>query len=123
MKTRTPPKREGGKAPPEMKIRSEDPQPGDCTSFDQYVSSVPGRLPNTMGKEPPKLKNHGGTIFVDHASSFMYLVNQTSLRAGETLQAKIGFERFARTCGRKIRGFRADNMLIRMVSPSEPFRQ
>jgi hypothetical protein len=50
------------------------------------------------------------TIFVDHASSFMYLVNQTSLRAGETLQAKIGFECFAPTCGRKIRGFRADNM-------------
>jgi hypothetical protein len=61
------------------------------------VSAVPGRLPHTSGKEPSKLKYNGGTIFVDHASSFIYLVNETSLRAGETLQAKIGFERFAQT--------------------------
>jgi hypothetical protein len=63
-----------------------------------------------MGKEPSQLKYHGGTIFVDHASSFIYLVNQTSLRAGKTLQSKIGFERFAQTCGHRIRSFRADNM-------------
>jgi hypothetical protein len=37
-------------------------------------------------------------------------VNQTSLRAGETLQSKVKFERFANTCGRKIKKFRADNM-------------
>jgi hypothetical protein len=48
-----------------------------------------------MGKEPTKLKYHGGTIFVDQASSFIYLGNQTSLRAGETLQSKFAFERFA----------------------------
>jgi hypothetical protein len=35
-----------------------------------------------MGKEPSKLKYHGGTIFVDHASSFIFLVNQCSLRVG-----------------------------------------
>jgi hypothetical protein len=63
-----------------------------------------------MGKEPSKLKYHGGTIFVDHASSFIFLVNQTSLRVGETLLSKVAFERFAKTCGHKIRSFRADNM-------------
>jgi hypothetical protein len=110
LKRRTPPGSVGGKPPPEMTIRKEDLQPGDCISVDQYASSVPGRLPNTMGKEPSKLKYHGGTIFVDHASSFIYLVNQTSLRAGETLQSKLAFERFAQTCGHKIRSFRADNM-------------
>jgi hypothetical protein len=63
-----------------------------------------------MSKEPSQLKYHGETIFVDHASSFIYLVSQTSLRAGETLQSKIRFERFAQTCGHRIRSFRADNM-------------
>jgi hypothetical protein len=100
----------GGTPPPEMRIRAGDLQPGDCVSVDQYVSSVPGRLPNTMGKEPSKLKYHGGTIFVDHASSFIFLVNQSSLRVGETLQSKIAFERFAQTCGHRIKSFRADNM-------------
>jgi hypothetical protein len=74
------------------------------------VFFVPGRLPNTKGKEPSQLKYHGGTTFVDHASSFIFLVNQTSLRAGETLQSKIAFERLARTCGHRIKSFRADNM-------------
>jgi hypothetical protein len=62
------------------------------------------------GKEPSQLKYHGGTIFVDHASSFIFLVNQTSLRAGETLKAKNTFERLARTCGHNIKSFQADNM-------------
>jgi hypothetical protein len=99
MKRKSPPGNIGGKPPPEMKIRAGDLRPGDCVRVDQYVSSVPGRLPNTMGKDPSKLKYHGGTIFVDHASSFVYLVNQSSLRARETLQSKIAFERFAQTCG------------------------
>lgn len=110
IKRKQPPGSVGGKPPPSMQIRSGDLQPGQCVSVDQYVSSVPGRLPNTMGKEPSKLKYHGGTIFVDHASSFIFLVNQSSLRVGETLQSKIAFERFAQTCGHKIKSFRADNM-------------
>jgi hypothetical protein len=84
-KKKTPTRTVGGTPPLEMRIREGDLQAGDCVSVDQYVSSVPGRLPNTMGKEPSKLKYHGGTIFIDHASSSIYLVNQTSLRAGETL--------------------------------------
>jgi hypothetical protein len=109
-KKKTPTRTVGGTPPLEIRIREGDLQAGDCVSVDQYVSSVPGRLPNTMGKEPSKLKYHGGTIFVDHASSFIYLVNQTSLRAGETLQSKIAFERFAQTCGHNFKSFRADNM-------------
>jgi hypothetical protein len=45
---------------------------------------------------------------VDHASSFIFLVNQCSLRVGETLQSKI-----VRTvCWnmRTLKSFRADNM-------------
>ncbi|KAG7374494.1 reverse transcriptase RNA-dependent DNA polymerase [Nitzschia inconspicua] len=110
LKRRTPPGTVGGEPPPEMQIRAGDLQPGDCISVDQYVSAVPGRLPNTEGKELPKDKYHGGTIFVDHASSYIFLVNQISLRAGETLQSKLAFERFAHNCGHKLKSFRADNM-------------
>ncbi|KAG7358094.1 hypothetical protein IV203_014681 [Nitzschia inconspicua] len=93
-----------------MQIRSDNLHPGDCISVDQYVSSVPGRLPHTAGKESSKDKYHGGTIFVDHATSFLFLVNQVSLRAGETINSKVAFERFAHSCGHRLQSFRADNM-------------
>ncbi|KAG7369081.1 reverse transcriptase RNA-dependent DNA polymerase [Nitzschia inconspicua] len=110
LKRRTPPGPVGGIAPPAMQIRSDDLHPGDCISVDQYVSSVPGRLPHTAGKESLKDKYHGGTIFVDHATSFLFLVNQVSLRAGETIHSKVAFERFAHSCGHRLQSFRADNM-------------
>jgi hypothetical protein len=58
-------------------------------SVDQYASSVPGRLPHTMGKEPSKLKYHGSTGFVDHASSLIFLVNQSSLRVEKPYNPKL----------------------------------
>jgi hypothetical protein len=88
-----------------MQIRKGDLQPGDCVSVNQYVSSVPGRLPHTAGKEKPNEKYNGGTIFVDHASSYIHLTHQVSLRAGETLKSKLGFERFADSCGVRLRSF------------------
>jgi hypothetical protein len=63
--------------------------------IDQYISSVPGRLPHMKGKEYKKDKFNGGTLFVDHASAYVHLTNQVSLRDGETLQAKNSFEKFA----------------------------
>jgi hypothetical protein len=48
-------------------------------SLDQYMGSTPGRLPNTKAKELKKDKYTGGTIFVDHASSFVFVRNQVSL--------------------------------------------
>jgi hypothetical protein len=85
----------------EVKLSSSEQQ------INQSESLV---LSNTMGKESLALKYHGGMIFVDNASSFNFLINQTSLRAGETLQAEIAFERLDQTCGHKIRSFRADKM-------------
>ena len=93
----------------EMAIRREDLKPGDCTSMDQYVSAFPGRLATTYGKESSKEKYNGGTIFIDHATSFIYIKNQQSLRVGETLQAKHLYEKFASEFGIKLQSFRADN--------------
>lgn len=93
----------------EMAIRRNDLKPGDCVSIDQFVSKVPGRLSHTFGKEDPRLKFNGGTMFADHASGYIFLNQQVSLRVGETLQGKHAFERMAALCNVKIKSFRADN--------------
>lgn len=72
----------------EMALKRSNLEPGDMVSIDQYVSTVPGRLPKTKGKEPKSKKYTGGTLFVDHATGYIYLHNQVSLKVGETLQGK-----------------------------------
>jgi len=54
----------------------------------------------------------GGTIFVDHCSSYIHASNQVTLRAGDTVRAKQSFENFATTCGVSIKSYRADNVLF-----------
>jgi hypothetical protein len=76
-------------------LRANDVNPGDKVSTDQYVSALKGRLPHTKGKEPQKSKYTGGTIFCDHATQYIHLTNQVSLRVGKTLQSKHAFEREA----------------------------
>jgi hypothetical protein len=93
----------------EMSLKHGDIMPGDMVSIDQYVSTMPGRLPKTFGKEPKKDKYTGGTLFVDHASGYIYLRHQVSLRVGETLKVKHAFERFASEVGVKIKRYCADN--------------
>jgi hypothetical protein len=93
----------------EMSLRSNDLQPGDQVSIDQYVSPVGGRLPHTKGKEKRDEKYNGGTIFVDHASGFIYSECQVSMNAGETVMSKNAFERFAAEYGIIIKHYHADN--------------
>jgi hypothetical protein len=93
----------------DMILKRDTTEPGDCVSMDQYVSTVLGRLPNTKGKEKKDEKFNGGTIFVDHATGYVYLTYQVSLRAGETINAKTSFERFAMQHGIQVKRYRADN--------------
>ena len=93
----------------EMAVKRDDDEPGKHVSLDQVVCKVPGRLPNSYGKEVDSNRYTGATIFVDHASQFLWLVCQISLRAGETLLGKHAFEQFARGVGVMIRGYHADN--------------
>jgi hypothetical protein len=92
-----------------MAIRRDAACPGDQVSIDQCVSNTPGRLPNTYGKEKETDRYHGGTIYVDHYSGYIHLVNQISLRTGETLLGKHDFERFAAVHGISVKSYRADN--------------
>ncbi|MBE0451949.1 MAG: hypothetical protein IBX70_14070, partial [Clostridia bacterium] len=110
-KRRTPGTEKRGRQPgQEMILRRGNLQPGDMTSIDQYISTFPGRLPHSRGKEPQKQKYNGGTIFVDHASGHIFIYNQVSLRAGETLAAKKAYEHFAQQHGVNVKAYRADNL-------------
>ena len=96
---------------PDHVLRQGHLKPGDKVSCDQYISALPGRLRTGFGKVNDKRSMYnGGTIFVDHATQFIFIRNQVSLRAGETVQAKRAFEQLAATFGNKISSYRADNM-------------
>ena len=67
-------------------------QTGDFVSMDQYVVKNPGRLPTGYGRESDTNMYHGGTLFRDAAYKYIYIRNQVSLGAGETVAAKREFE-------------------------------
>ena len=60
--------------------------------MDQYVVRNPGRLPTGYGRDSDTNMFHGGTLFRDAASKYIYVRNQISLGAGETVTAKREFE-------------------------------
>ena len=94
-------------------------RPGSMVSTDQFVSSLPGRLPNTYGRERESDKYVGGTVFVDEASGYFSIHNQVSLGAASTVQAKHSFERDAIRHGVTIQGYRGDNGVYK----SDAFRE
>ena len=73
-------------------LKAHKYEPGDCIAVDQFVVTVPGRLPNTAGRESASNRYVGGTIFVNLGSGFIHVRMQVSLRAGETVIAKDKFE-------------------------------
>lgn len=87
--------------------------PGQVVSLDQYESTIRGRLPQTQGKEPESDQYVGGTIVVDHASSFIFHRNQVSLRSSDTILSKRIWDRFAASCNAKLLHFRGDNGVFR----------
>lgn len=88
-------------------------RPGGSVSTDQFVSSVPGRLATSFGKEQAHEMMTGGTVFVDDASGYFHVENQVSLSAPETIRSKRRFERMALQGGVPILGYRGDNGIYR----------
>ena len=62
--------------------------PGDCISCDQYMSTTLGRLSHTLGKEDKSRQLVGGTMFVDHATNFIFHRHQANLTSAESIRSK-----------------------------------
>ena len=66
--------------------------PGESVAIDQFVVKTPGRLPSGFGRSQSKAT--GGTIFRDAASKAIFVENQVTLGASETVMAKSKFEQW-----------------------------
>jgi hypothetical protein len=67
-------------------------------------------LPHTKGKETKKDQYCGGTIFVDHALSKVFIKHQVMLNARETVMGKRAFERDVMSAGVRVKSYHADNV-------------
>ena len=73
-------------------LKKNDLKPVDRVITDQYKFRVKCRLPYTKGKEEPQNFVYGGTLFVEHASSYVKIFNQVSLGATDTVWSKETYE-------------------------------
>jgi len=80
----------------------------------------PGHLPTGYGQEGINNRYHGGTIFNDAATGGIWVENQVSLGAGETITSKKKFEQwlYELACI-EVKHYRSDNG----VFDSELFRE
>jgi hypothetical protein len=73
-------------------------KPGDEVSYNQFESSVSGLKAQNLGRATTK-RYTCGSVFVDHASRFVFLQLHHSTGAAESLQGKHNFERLATGSG------------------------
>lgn len=102
----------------EMVLKRNHLQRGERVSLDHYVASRPGRMWNTRSCGKGNQYN-GGSLYVDHASTFMFNYSQHTLQAAETIRGKTLFEQEARNIGVNIKSYRTDNG----VFASQAFKQ
>ena len=95
--------------PERGQIKADDLSPGDCFSVDNFECPILGRRNETYGKEPSNKRCCGGSIWVDHASGFIFVHLQTHNDTADALVGKQLLEQFSRDCGVEIKKFRADN--------------
>jgi hypothetical protein len=67
---------------------------GDFVSTDQFFCRTPGCLPKGYGRESADRCFWGGTIYNDAASGLIWVENQVSLGANETVMGKSCFEQW-----------------------------
>ena len=82
--------------------------PGAVVSIDQLESPVPGFVPIAKG-QPTVRRYRGASVFVDHASDFMYVHMHQHLTTDKTIDAKHAFERLAEQHRVWILHFHCDN--------------
>ena len=91
-----------------VRHQSEDIKPGEVASVDQLESRAGGRLLTSAGM-PTKRRYVCVTIFVDHATRFIFPWFQESTGAKATLEAKQQYEAFGKRYGRVLCHIHSDN--------------
>ena len=67
-------------------------KPGYLVSVDQFVVNTPGRLSNGYIQESSSSRFHEGTLYNDSDTGIIWVENQVSLGASETVLGKKSFE-------------------------------
>ena len=83
--------------------------PGQRVAADHLKSSLRGRLPHTYGKEAEDDRYSGSCLFMDYASSYIYVYHQVQLNSNETLLAKKQFESVLARYGVTVQSYITDN--------------
>eukprot|EP00804_Cyclotella_cryptica_P029238 CCRYP_011659-RA/>CCRYP_011659-RA protein AED:0.83 eAED:0.83 QI:0/0/0/0.5/1/1/2/0/595 len=99
----------GSVSPTLSSLKAGHTSPGDCISCDHYISPTPGRVVTHSGHSSTRHGYVGGTIWVDHASQWIFHSPQHSLNAADTLRGKLLLEREAADVGATIRSIHTDN--------------
>ena len=80
-------------------------------------------MPTGSGQGQEHLKYSEGTIYVDHTTSYMFVGNQVSLNAAETIRGKHKFEREMRRFGNKVHLCRGDNGIFQSREYKDDLKQ
>ncbi len=83
--------------------------PSQRISVDHFICSTRGCLLTSASKTKLNEMYTGGSIFVDHASGYVFVEHQVSLNSHETLKAKESFERMCRNTRVTPQEYLADN--------------
>jgi hypothetical protein len=106
---RKPSVRVAGEKLREMVLKEDHTQPGVCISCDHYLSPTPGRIVALSGYSSTSNGYIAGTIYVDHASGYVFHQPQKSISAEETIRGKLVFEQESADSGIKIKSYHSDN--------------
>ena len=100
----------------EQELKKDHLLPGQMVSADHYISRAPGLLYHTKGKSDESDMFSGGSVFIDHASSYVSIKQQVAINDTETVKAKLTFEREAQSQGVVIKGHHTDNGIFNSSS-------
>ena len=97
------------RAPKEMVLKEGHLDPGDCVSCDHFFSPVAGRIMAESGYSSSRHGHNCGTIYIDHATGFIFAQTQKSVAADETIRGKLLLEKEGSDVGVKIKSYHSDN--------------
>ena len=99
----------GGAILREKVLKENDLRPGDRISCDHYISPIPGRAVADSGHSSTRHGFVGGTIYVDHASGYIFHRPQKTLTAADTIRGKLILEQEAADVGIRVKRYHSDN--------------